>query len=260
MQQVNQKSKAGQEIRILDIAADTGKFGIYECLHDCYDGALFSQKLKKNTKRYYGTAGRDFIKKIIDNKESIIQRINELTEEFIEEKIPFDSDGQVKRALHKFALIAAAGELATEWGITNWPAKESFKATSIILDNWIKNRGGYTAQEIKAVLKQIRHFLEKHGDSRFANWDEQTFNKIVNRAGFKKYVDGEIYFYILPEVFKREICAGFDYNFVSKVLLDKKWLIPDSEGNFTRSENLPDCAKNMRCYKLDGEIVFSEDI
>jgi putative DNA primase/helicase len=39
-----------------------------------------------------------------------------------------DFEGQDKRAAGRFALLALAGELATEYGMTGWPEGEAVKA------------------------------------------------------------------------------------------------------------------------------------
>jgi hypothetical protein len=39
-------------------------------------------------------------------------------------------EGQDKRAAGRFALLALAGEVATEYGITGWPEGEAIKAAA----------------------------------------------------------------------------------------------------------------------------------
>ena len=180
--------------------------------------------------------------------------------EFIEINKPINADGQVLRVLHRFALIAAAGRLATEYEITNWPEEEAFWAASECFKSWIENRGGTSAQEDRSALKQIRHFFELHEESRFASFDDQAFGKIINRAGFKRFVDGVLCFYVFPEVFKTNICEGIDPKLAAKICIEKGWLIPDNEGKSTRAENLPCSTQNTRCYRFNREKIFSDEI
>ncbi|NGX34814.1 MAG: hypothetical protein K1060chlam1_01171 [Candidatus Anoxychlamydiales bacterium] len=260
LKQAGQKVKAGQEVRMVDISAGASKHGIFECLHDFKNGDEFSRSLNENVKNYYGVAGKTFIKKIIENPEDAISKIKKYCLEFTKKNKPLNADGQVLRVLHRFALIAAAGNLATEYGITKWPDDESFWAASECFNSWIENRGGTSAQEEKNALIQIRHFFELHGDSKFSSFGDEINLKVMNRAGYKRFVDGGLYFYVFVEAFRTDICNGIDPKLAAKICIEKGWLIPDSGGKSTRAENLPCSNQNTRCYKFNGEKMFADDI
>ena len=71
--------------------------------------------------------------------------------------------------------------------------------------------------------------------------------KIFNRAGWKrKGTDGLIEYSIIPDVFKKEVCAGFDYGAVAKYL-DELGLIKTSSGGGKKRY-----ATNQR---IDGDTV-----
>lgn len=124
----------------------------------------------------------------------------------------------------------------------------------------MKNRGGLSAQEGQEVLRQVRRYLEQHGDSRFASFDSDDAQKTINRAGYRKQVDGGWHYFVLSESFKQEICTGFDLSIAIEMLKEKGWLIPDSDGKSTRAEKLPCSTSTIRCYRLDGNRIFSDDI
>jgi len=258
MKQAGKKIKAGQQVRIIDISVQK-KYGIFEYIYDFQNGADFSRFLSDKSSKYYGVAGNQFIKKIVENLEFAKKRIQKLCDKFIKDNLPLNANGQVQRVLYRFALIAAAGALATEWNIVDWPEEEAFWATADCFQDWIKNRGGLSAQEERNALLQIRHFFELHGDCRFSTFDENT-SKTINRAGYVKYDDNSIHFYVFSEVFKNDICNGIDPFFAAKIAIEKGWLIPDSEGKSTRSESLPCSANNTRCYRFDGGKMFSDEL
>jgi len=52
--------KGGQDIRLCDIEADTGKFGLFEDLHDFPSGQAFSDHLRAASCKFYGTPIREF--------------------------------------------------------------------------------------------------------------------------------------------------------------------------------------------------------
>lgn len=98
------------------------------------------------------------------------------------------------------------------------------------------------------MLAQVRLFLAMHGESRFSPWrdaDESHKPRTINRAGFRKGKDdGEgLAYYIEAEVFRSEICAGFDPRQVARTLAHAGALRLDSKGGFTRHERLPDGRK-----------------
>lgn len=165
---------------------------------------------------------------------------------------PADAVGQVRRVAGHFALVAAAGELATEWGLTGWREGEAEAAALKCFRAWIGARGTVGAAEPAAMLGQVRRFLEAHGESRFAPWDAETADRpTINRAGFRKPTqDGSGFeFFVLPEAFKSELCAGFDHRAVARVLIEAGALMADSDGGATRRERLPGMG-NARCFRI----------
>lgn len=52
--------------------------------------------------------------------------------------------------------------------------------------------------------------------------------RIINRAGFSKVNNaGEIDYLFLPEIFRKEVCKGFDWKFVCKILNERGYLETD---------------------------------
>ena len=63
----------------------------------------------------------------------------------------------------RFAIVAAAGELATAFGLTGWKQEEAERAAKQCFADWLKARGHKGNAEPTAMLKQVRAFLEAHG-------------------------------------------------------------------------------------------------
>jgi uncharacterized protein (DUF927 family) len=102
------------------------------------------------------------------------------------------------------------------------------------------------------MLGQVRLFLELHGEGRFSPWRDNGENhkpRTINRAGFRKGTDddGGTAYYIDGEVFRREVCAGFDPRQVARALANAGALRLGSGGEFTRKERLPD-GRSARVY------------
>lgn len=260
IRQSGQRVRGGQEVRIIDIPANTEKYGIFDYLHCFPSGDVFSRTLAQNTEAFHGNAGKTFIQFLTQNTEEAVLRTKELCRRFTKENIPPNADGQVLRVLHKFALIASAGSLATEAGITGWENEEAFWAASQCFHTWLKRRGGVSAQEGKEILLQVRRVFDQHANSRFTDIDEKFPSKTINQIGYKKKVEGEWRFFVLPESFKQDICAGFDSELAAKILIEKEWLVPDSEGKSSRPERLPCSERPTRCYHFNGQKMFSYEI
>jgi hypothetical protein len=62
-------------------------------------------------------------------------------------------EGQEKRAAARFALIALAGELATEYGITGWPEGAAIEAAAAGFEAWRAERGHGTTNGGKYVSR-----------------------------------------------------------------------------------------------------------
>lgn len=248
------KVKAGQEIRLCDIPANVGKYGVFDELHGHEDGSKFAVAIKKAAKENYGLAGVAFIQNVIKHRESIIEFAQEMENHF-HSTLPAGSDGQIIRVSNRFAHVAAAGELATEWGLTGWPKGEATKASLSCLEDWICTRGGVMPHEVKEALTQVRHFFANHGSSRFTDW-QLSFHSPQNRAGFKRLIKDEYEYFVFPDVFKKEICAGLNHTFVSSLLIERGILMATS-GSATTNVRLPELGQT-RCYHITSKVFEVE--
>ena len=112
---------------------------------------------------------------------------------------------------------------------------------------WLQAFGGEGNKEERAMIEQVRHFLELHGEARFtdsdrANADDSHAPKTLNRASFReKNHEGELEFFCLPEVFKTEICKGFDSRSVARLLIDRGCMKPGDGRNLATKKRLPGC-------------------
>src|SRR5262245_41329871 len=166
------KAKAGQEVRILDIPADAGRgYGAFDSPRPGEDSAAgLADKIVRSSEQFYGTAGPEFLRAIVENWgiDKTIDYVNTSIETFGTNAVKFGTDGQIRRAAHRLALIAAAGELARDLFIVPWQKGEATKAAEFALQQWISSRGGNEAAEVIQAIRSVRLFIERYGDSRFA--------------------------------------------------------------------------------------------
>lgn len=247
-------AKAGQEVRMIDIAADAGAgHGLFEVLHGYEGGAQLSDAIKEATGAYYGTPAITFLEHVTKQLDGLPHRLKEAMKAFGSTHLPKDAGGQAARVCNRFAIIAIAGEIATDAGITGWQQGDAIAAAGICFKAWLDSRGGSGNQERTAILSSVKAFLESHGESRFADIADTTNRVTINRAGFRKCTDAGQEYFVLPEAYRREVCAGFDSKTVTKVLLEAGWLAPDSEGKSQQRKTLPEMGF-ARCYVLTSKI------
>ncbi len=256
------KASAGQAVRVIDLPADAGaSLGLFENLHGFESADAFARHLKQAAGEHYGEAGRVFLSAITRQLDDAQEAVRGFVNEFIDEHCPEGADGQVQRVAQRFGLVAAAGEIAIKVGILPWQQGEAIEGVATCFHAWIAARGGIEPAEITAAIAGVRHFIEQHGESRFTPWHGDDYRPTINRAGFRKTdVEGGTEYYVLPQVWKTEVCAGFDAGMVARALVERSLLIPDgSDGKPQSRHRLPGYNNPVRCYRLAPSILGGDD-
>ena len=248
------KVRAGQLVRVLDIAADAGAgLGLFEQLPTGVTAGQFSDALKRGCATHYGHAMPAFLRKLVADPATARTALRAMADKLAAALAPSDATGQVRRAAARFALIGSAGELATVWGLTGWPTGEAEGTARACFAAWLDGRGTAGAAEPVAMLAQVRAFLEQHGESRFTPWHADVHApRTLNRCGFRRPTEAGPEFYVERESFRTEICKGFDPAAVARVLADHGALMTDGT-TFTRKERLPD-DRHVRVYRITPAI------
>ena len=170
---IKQKPPAGFAVRLVEINADAGQgCGIFDKAPQGVDpkrwGAEQSRALKAAAAKFYGTAGPSFVGKIVERgADTVAEQAKRLVEQFKEKNVPPGATGQVLRVAERFGIIAAAGELAAEYGVLPWAKGIAWEAAQFGLSQWLRDRGDVGDAEERDALSQIRELLEQYGDFRF---------------------------------------------------------------------------------------------
>jgi len=132
----------GHEVRLSGVRADAGKgLGLFECIYDFPNPSAFARYLGDAVRRNYGTPIQEFLRMVVKDREAATQTVIEHRDQFLKRHVPTEASGEVRRAASRFALVAAAGELATAAGITGWPEHESMSAAQVCFGSWLGRRG-----------------------------------------------------------------------------------------------------------------------
>ena len=271
-----------------DLPADAGRsLGAFEDLHGHDSGAAFARHMTAQAGAVYGATGRAWLQWLTEQAETLKPRIRDAVAALTLQMVPEAASGQVERVGARFAMVGAAAELATEAGLTGWPKGESERAARACFNAWLAARGGIGNGEVSAMLKQVRRFLESHGEGRFTWWHRAADDhnaKTLHRAGFRRMLNergepirsdpehqrewgeripataGELVtveYFVLAETFRGELCQGFDPQAVARVLVEHGCLLPDKGRAYDCKPRLPGMGAT-RCYRIPAAIFEVE--
>lgn len=247
IQEVGQRAKAGQAVRLLDVSA-ARVFGAWDDLHDLPSGTAFSDAIKRAAATHHGHAGRAFLEKLTCDGRNFcayFERFKALLEFAAK-----GGEGQEKRAAGRFALLALAGELATEYGITGWTQGEATKAAAEGLKAWRAMRGTGN-DERRRILEQVSGFIERHGDSRFSKLDGGIEISVRDRAGWWEDSGGTRN-YLFTSDGMREALKTFDFCPALDVLQAEGVLGP-SGADGKRSTPRKISGRSVRIYAVKSD-------
>jgi uncharacterized protein (DUF927 family) len=196
------RTRAGQSVRMLNIPAARA-CGVFDHSGPDGDAAAFANRCKLAAASAYGTAGPEFVQRLIAEDVAGAD-LRTFVKSFVAAELPAGADGQVERAAQRFGIIAAAGEFATAFGLTGWREGEAREAAAWALKRWIDARGGTEPAEVRQAIEAVRHFIEAHGEARFDDLDDPDARPVPNRAGWRKGAGEDRRWLILPEVWKQE--------------------------------------------------------
>ena len=266
-----QKAHAGQAVRFIELPADAGPgfYGMWNTLHHLPDGRGFTDHLKAAAAKYYGTAGRAFISSLIEHLPDVPATVQKLEKVFFDAFVPADAGGQVRRVAGAFALVAAAGELATEWRLCPWHTRDAFAAAGLMFEQWLKARPTTGNLEEATILAHVRQLMERNWQARFVDWhrvseenaDLSRMAAVHDTLGFRKRAtpwneDEPAYlFYVTRGRFTEEFCnkGGFKPRRVAAVL-KAKGILKSDEDAATLKETLPN--GDPRSYCIIGRKLW----
>lgn len=284
MAEGGKRLRTGQELRMVDLPAEVTPGTMFETTHGHEGGSPFAMHLAKLCEAQHGEAGLAWVRWCVDRLDSLRHRTRDASEQLAAKWLTEASSGQVHRVARRFALVAVAGQLASEAGITGWPPAEAVWAARQCFEAWRSARtGGDGNAEEALMLGQVRRWLQLNGAGRFTWWhralDDRAPDKGL-RAGFRLMVSPEgkpikkdsdhqmeygetisaadaekstVDYFVFPEVFEAEACDGFDKHAVLRVLRAAGHLVPDKGRPFDCKPRLPGLGPT-RCYRIKASI------
>lgn len=262
MAEANRTTRAGQEIRLVDIPADAGAgMGAWECLNGHANGAEFSRALDMAAKRYYGAPLAAYLEKLTQCTSDLPDELRKAQKLFEAQHLSEDASGQARRVADRFALVAMGGELATKWGLTGWESGAALAAAGTCFQAWLAGRGGEGNQEEANMLNQVREFFERHGDGAFDLWHrigDDRSPRTTDAAGVRRWLqldgspvtkagqiedssDGAAFqteYFVYEGPWRNRVCKGLDYKAVN-ALLSKLGILRHNKGRYQSKQRIP---------------------
>lgn len=279
MQEAGKNTHAGQELRLLDLdALGDAEIGAFENLHGAPSLAAFAARVAGDGGANYGHAGPAMVtflvRKLSEDPEyghGLAREAAELATSWLR-PVP-DAGAQVANAARRFALIAVAGSVATDAGVTGWPAPEAAEAARKCFLAWLADRGFAGSREEEDAVRRLHDFCQSHGKARFEEWPEPRASQadaenpedlrgertpVFNRAGWRRFLinqdDTKSWRYFLTGAAMREALKGLDYSHSLRVLVKRGFIGADTNGRAGRTLRVPG-HDSQRLYEVTPALL-----
>lgn len=276
MDEAGKRMRAGQELRLVSVPADAGaSLGVFEELHEFESPGDLAQHLARAAERTHGTPGRAWLEYLTEHFDDASRELRERIDAIALQIVPEASSSQVLRVGRRFALIGAAGELATVASLTGWREGEATHAARRCFNAWLESRpGGIGLSEETSMLRQVRGWLAAHGDARFVDWDrgdDDHAPRTMHRAGWRRRrtitglrdANGDVVsasadeWFISVDTFRSEVCKGFSDRAALRLLKSLGHL--HTEGKGMTCSASPPGAHRAQVVRIKASILQGAD-
>lgn len=131
--QYGKEVATGANVRMANIPAvpEGGAFGVFETVPQGMTPEALAESFAHNAARIYGTAGPAFLTRLVERVQSLggaermAEELRRMMKEWIDANGADVLSSQTRRVAKRFALVAAAGELAAAFGVLPWDRGEA---------------------------------------------------------------------------------------------------------------------------------------
>lgn len=236
MSKAGVETMVGQEVRLLEIGTDVSDAGLFENIHSSKTPANFSNRIKAATSNHFGTPLKRFLEHLTSNTEAMESDCRTQMDSFLLAVMPSNPTGVIPRAALRFALVAAAGELATRLKLTGWKKGEAFRAAKKCFVSWLDHHK--TFDPVAMAVNRVQNFISTN-HSKF-----ELVGGNLRLNGSKFGYQKKNSYLILPHVFRDLVCAGTSPENVADAL--------ERAGYLTTSG--PN--RKKRQMRIDGELQY----
>ncbi|MDP3406600.1 MAG: DUF927 domain-containing protein [Brevundimonas sp.] len=272
------KTYAGQELRLIDLAVDMGRdMGAWEEIHGAADPAAFSESIKRAAETHYGHALPMFVERYLANRAELLDAARAVQAQFLTTVLHAEDHGQARRGAQRFAVVAAAGELAALLDVVPWKPGEATAAAAALFRRWAAVFGRTELREDREAILRVRQFIERYEGSRFKAlkegqseedrlYDEATQAasregeaRSLDVAGYKGIHAGHgLVFHFNTETAKADLFLGLDADAALHALKKAGFLISNGgPGRLTNKVSIPGVGKR-NFYSVSATIMEAD--
>lgn len=279
MAEAGKRTRAGQELRMIDLPADAGAgLGLFDTRHEFSEAGALAQHLARACDTTHGTPGRAWLEWLTDHTDGMQVLMRERVDAAALALVPEAAAGQVRRVGRRFALVAVAGEVATEAGLTGWPKGASLEAARRCFNDWLKARpGGLGLSEDAQMLRQMRQWFATYGEMNFKRWgitdsDHAPATPMMygwrraimsderNESGQLLPIEVGRVWYVLADQFRTVACKGLNYRACLEVLKTRDLLELEPSGRALHRARPPgESRTGADVYRVKSSIFATED-
>lgn len=253
MAEAGKTTKVGQEVRLLNITPPPGALGSdlldqswFENTHSFGEPAAFANYLKAATRKHYGTPLTQWLPILAKSRATVGKECRTQIESFIKRVLPPNATGEVSRAIRRFAIVAAAGEIATAHKLTGWKTGEAIAAAEKCFTAWMHYRRTFDA--VAKAVDRVRQFILDNE----ARIEVVGGDALTDKIGYKKKGS----YLIFPEVFRDEVCAGTKPEDIARCLENAGYLNTSGKNRLTKQERIS--GELAYYYSVSDKILEAE--
>jgi putative DNA primase/helicase len=127
---------------VVELPADAGRgFGIFDGPGEFDSAAALAAHLNGAALLAHGTLGRAWLSWLVEaESRRLSAELRERMAGFAGLALPAAAADDIRSTAERFALVAAAGEMATAAGLTGWPAGQAQAAALTLFRTWLDSR------------------------------------------------------------------------------------------------------------------------
>jgi putative DNA primase/helicase len=249
---------AGAKVRLADLPVEVDSTN--SVFHDL--GAETVERACANLYRlastHYGHAGRIFVRWLVekinaDDSDVLVDSWRSRLDAYADDLCKADGEQQVRAVARRMALVRLAGELAVESGALPDLATQTHQATAAaVFSCWQTTQpaGHVGAIEVHQGLEGVKTFLETQRarflriesqgvfepDAIMADTTDDTETTAIDartppreQAGYVKDTGEGEEWWVSTQVWKRDVCDGFEAGALQREMRDRGWIETDGK-------------------------------
>jgi putative DNA primase/helicase len=242
----------GLGMRLLDIPARSWTYGLIENLHGYSDGHTFLLALTHACNEDHGHVLPAFVEAFLQSDGKVARTLPQILAHYRAEMLAdlglskSSTSGQIHRAVERFALVAAAGEIATEQKLLPWPRKTAASAAKELLLLWYNAFQARQTRPASDIIQTLRIYLAEN-IQRFIDVNQGQDAGNTQSPGWKD----EIWIYMLRDDFEAHFFGDEPIRTIAQHLIDAKILAPGGEARSLQYRMPERLVRNRpRVYRL----------